>query len=144
MQAQEIECHPRQRADYPHRQQHANRGQGGDRPSVIEQPAEIDVQCAREQQQAEQPVHQCLVEIDLPQEALDVGLQLEARNEVLERDDDERADEGDEQGTAGRRQVQQPVIHVAGHRGDRDQNGGGIKDTHDHGVRMEVATFAVA
>ena len=53
------------RTDNCHRQHHTDRGQSSDRPSVIEKAAEIDVQRAREQQEAQQPVHQRLVEIAL-------------------------------------------------------------------------------
>ncbi len=89
MQPDQIEDDPCQQADHHDRQQHSNCGQGSDRPAVIDEPLEIHVQGAGEQQETQQSVHQRLIEVDLIDEALNCGTEWHARYDLLDDDHDE-------------------------------------------------------
>jgi hypothetical protein len=80
---------PRQQADDRRRDQDADRRQRGDRPSLAHKIPKIHVESAREQQEAQQAVHQRLVEVNPGYESFDGRLQRGSRDDVFERHHDQ-------------------------------------------------------
>ena len=89
------------------------------------------MQCTGEEQKTQHAVHQCLVEVDLQNEALD-GL-LEPREPELREDDEtHRHRQRYEHQPDGRRQLDVSVVDVAENRGNSDQNGRYVEYAHIH------------
>ena len=95
-----------------------------------DQPLEIDVQRSRKQQEAQESVHQRLVEVDLTEEAFNRGAKVEPWNHPVDEHDDQGAHQCHEQRARGRWQTQEPVVHVAEHGGAGHQNRGDIEGVH--------------
>ena len=133
--------HVRQ-ADDGGRERDADGGERRDRAAMIHETFEIDVQRAGEEQEAEHPVQQRLVEVDLAEKALDRRPELERGKRGLDQHDQQRAAERHEQRAAGQREAQEPVVDVPERGRDRHEHRRDIECVHACGILFRYSGAA--
>lgn len=97
-----------------------------------------------EEQEAQHAVHERFVEVDLAEEGGDGVAQPPGRHDLVDGHQEQRADERHGQRAGRGRQAQDPVIEVAGERGDGEEHRGGVECIHlDRPRRSKSASISV-
>ncbi|MNN14586.1 hypothetical protein D3C81_1276590 [compost metagenome] len=107
-------------ADHRGGDQHAEGGEQADRPLVVAQVVEVDVQRTGEQQRGEEPGHEDFGEVD----AADDLLHLQLQHRIAEQRQalgDQREEQGGGHHADGRRQADETVVHIGEQGGQGDE-----------------------
>ena len=133
IEAQRAEHQPHGAADQEGREQHAEARHGGDRPFAGREMAEVDVQRAGKEQEAQHTLHQGLLEVDLQQRGAQALAEAEGGEDRVDAKGGERGGERDYHQPDGGRQAQEMMIEVTEHGGQRQQNRDDVQQLLAHG-----------
>ena len=100
----------------------------GDRPPAIQERIEIDVQRTREQQEAQHPPHQCVVELDFGERLAHGCFEEQAGEESVDEERDDRDDQGDQDQTDGVRELEPAVVDPPENSGKGDYECDEVED----------------
>ena len=118
---------PEAGADGEGRDHYADRRQHGDGTEAPPQRLPVDMDRAGEQEEAEHPVHQGIVEVDLAQAAADRSHQTAAWNDVIEGQQQRRDQHTHHQEADIARQIQIFLVEPGETGGQQQQDGEQIK-----------------